>query len=239
MNKAIIAATAAAMVTALATGAMTPNEMKSLAARMEPMTTAEADSLAASLLTSPEELTEVTGVARDVLFDPESPDFNERIYGSFARAAASSPHASMTQQALAEWEAYAVGLNAPGTPATDFKVKQLSGEQSTMRALTAGKPVMLYFYNPDCRHCAETMKRLRGHAMPAPVYAICIDATEKRWRDTSDALPQEWTALLDMSDVQSEELYIFLSTPAIYLLDADGNVTAKNPPVNTLINPQP
>lgn len=208
--------------------AASPEAFRQSVELMEHASEAQADSIAASLLTSPEELEAVSFMARDSLFTVGSPWHNERIYASFARAIMASPIASVYQRSLAEWELSTIALNAPGTPAADFRVLPLQGPESTMRELTAGTPHMLYFYNPDCRHCSQVMQQLRALTLPCPVLAVCVEATEQRWRDTADALPDGWIPALDLTDVQDSELYIFQSTPAIYMLDAEGRVTAKN-----------
>lgn len=219
----------------LTAAALTPAEFDSLISRMESMSVQQADSLATTLLTDADTLTALELMARDAIFNPERPDaINERVYASIARAIAASPLATATQRALADWEVHATELNAPGSEATDFTVMQLSGEKASMRAITSGRSAMLYFYNPDCRHCLQVLKQLQDKTMPAPVLAICVDSTEKRWRDTVGQLPTNWTPVLDITDVQAEDLYIFLATPAIYLLDSEGRVIAKNPQVNSL-----
>ncbi|MDE7388359.1 MAG: thioredoxin family protein [Muribaculaceae bacterium] len=188
----------------------------------------QADSIAASLLTSAADIADVGAMARDSLFTIDSPMHDEAAYAAFARAIIDSPHATTYQRSLAEWELSAIELNAPGSEAADFEVKPLHGSATTMRSMTAGKPHFLYFYNPDCRHCAEVMRSLRSVELPAPVLAVCVETTESRWRQTAGNLPQGWIPALDLTDVQDSELYIFLSTPAIYLLSADGRVLAKN-----------
>lgn len=215
--------------------AITPADFSKLVERLEALPRAQADSLVASMLTDAEALTDLEQTARELIFNSERPDdINERAYGPIARAIAASPLSTASQRAIADWEAHAVELNAPGTVAADFTVRRLGGGRTTIGELTAGAPAMLYFYNPDCHHCMETPKRLRGKTMPAQVFAICVDSTDKRWRDTAGQLPDDWVKLLDVTDVQAEDLYIFMATPAIYLLDADGRVTAKNPPIDTL-----
>lgn len=219
----------------LVAGAMNPDEFRLAVDEMRAMPVAQADSVAASMMTSQETLCEVTDLARDILFNPDSPEYDEAVYGSFARAEAASPFATPTQKALADWEVYALGMNAPGTAAADFSVRTADGRTSTMLAEAGGEPVMLYFYNPDCHHCEQTMKLLQDKPMPTRVLAVCVDSTEKRWSDTRGALPDGWTPLFDLSDVQGEDLYIFIATPSIYLLDESGTVTSKNPPVSSLI----
>ncbi len=220
---------------AMTARALTPAEFDSLVTRLESLPAHQADSLAATLLTDAASLTELEQTARNTIFNPDKPDkINERAYASIARAIAASPLATTTQRALADWEAHAAELNAPGDIASDFNVRLLSGKTSSMHELTAGQPAMLYFYNPDCRHCIEVLKLLHDRPMPAPVLAICVDSTEKRWRDTIGQLPSGWTPVLDITDVQAEDLYIFLATPAIYLIDSNGRVTVKNPSINSL-----
>lgn len=194
-----------------------------------------ADSIAATMMTSAEAITEVTDLARQRLYEADAPDYDETLYGSFARAIASSAQASDYQRAVAEWDVYCIGLNAPGSVAADFDVRQADGSVASISSLTRGEPTILFFYNPDCHHCLETMKLLDGHEMPARVFAVCIEAEPERWEATRGALPQGWMPLLDVTDVQDSELYIFNFTPAIYLLDANGIVAAKNPPAKTLL----
>lgn len=220
----------------LTAGALTPNGFKAVVADMQQMAESRADSLARSLIGSAAVLEQVMDMARELLFNPESDNFNEAVYSSFARAEAASEFASLTQRALAEWEVYAIGLNAPGSEAADFEVVTADGSESTMKAVAGGEPAILYFYNPDCRHCSQTLERLRGRRLPAKVLAVCVDSTRKRWEETRSALPADWIPLFDANDVQAEDLYVFIATPSIYILDADGTVTAKNPPLNSLTN---
>ncbi len=238
MNRPIatlILALSAATLTAQPTD---NREFELLVSQMKSMTSSQADSVARSLMTSAEDLTAIGNMARDLLFDVESDQFDEQLYGSFARAISDSPLASMTQKALAEWEVHAIELNAPGSKATDFKVKQIAGPTVNLSTLTTGKRSMIYFYNPDCRHCEATMEQLRDKQLPVTVFAVCVDALEKRWRDTCGALPEGWIPLFDATDVQAEDLYIFLSTPSVYLLDENGIVTEKNPTTEQILNLQ-
>lgn len=200
-----------------------------------PQATAMVDSVMARAEARPQSVEQLLYWAEYYFFAPTSEMESEQLFAPFARAAVASAHTPLERKAAAEWQLEAIALNAPGTPATDFTMELADGSTPTLSAVRGSAPLLLFFYDPDCRSCQSVQRRLADLPQDAVrVLAVSVEAPHSRWEQTRGALPQWWIRAYDLDDVQAEGQYVFRGLPSIYLIGADGRVELKNPSIDQL-----
>lgn len=164
-------------------------------------------------------------------------DSNEALYGQYLSAALATGKLSDSDAQKAEWILdYYIHKNAPGTTAADFRFATTERSENDLHAFLLGEPLIMIFYDPDCRHCSEVIKQLAP--LQGNVLAVCVDSTPQRWEQTRDALPPNWIKAYDRTGILDRDLYSVRALPSIYLLDGERNVILKNPAPDTLLQQQ-
>lgn len=132
--------------------------------------------------------------------------------------------------------------NRPGTVAADFSFDLREGGTSTLGA-ARGVPVLLMFYEPDCENCKQVEKQLaasqglhdalrRGDLRFIAVY---VGDNRNLWQSHAKTLPADWTVGIDADmTVDNDDLYTIPATPTFYLIDSEGKVLLKDPPLPRL-----
>lgn len=200
------------------------------------------DSLVARVRADGESLSVLCGLAGKYLYEQDSPAYDEEYYLLFADAFMKTPLPGRERARLLAQREAAL-KNRVGAPAADFSYETPTGERARMSETGRGKPLLLLFYDPDCGHCWEVMEQLRsmeplcrtdgrGELEVLAVYAGYDD--RQAWRKTLDRLPAGWTAGYDDGTIYTEDLYVPRRMPAIYLLDRERRVVAKDPPPDRL-----
>ncbi len=181
-------------------------------------------------------------LAGDYLYGQDSPVYNEEHYLLFADAFMKAPLGT-GEKARLQARREAARKNRAGTAAADFTYETPAGERVRMTETGKGRPLLLLFYDPDCEHCMEVISALhamepirrmaeRGELAVLAVYAGYDD--RQAWRQALDRLPAEWTAGYDNGTIYAENLYVLRRMPAIYLLDAERRVVARDPSPESL-----
>lgn len=163
-------------------------------------------------------------------------DRDEERFGEFLRAALASGKLSDDDAATARWMLHdIIEVNSPGTAAADFRFGTPDKSENTLHTYLPGKPLAVIFYDPDCEHCKEVIAELSGLGSLIDVLAVCIEATQKRWEQTRDALPADWVKAYDRTGVIANDVYPIRVLPSLFLLDGGRKVTLKNPSPAKLI----
>lgn len=176
-------------------------------------------------------------VAEHYLDDPNSPMRSEELYIYFLREWI---NASESEEGVLERAKHRLGeamKNRRGERATDFRLVRRDGvESSLLKELGEGETLVM-FYDPDCEQCKEIKMELASTPLPAGVKVIAIDVTgdRKRFEATKGEMPDSWTVGFDLEGIEDDEKYVFRAMPTFYVLDADGTVLLKDPPVETII----
>lgn len=171
--------------------------------------------------------------ADSLYFTAAGPEECEALYACFARAAITRLTDPTGLETL-QWQLNDVcAVNAEGSPAADIRLRLASGHDVSLRNFLPGQPLLLFIYDPLCRHCLETIRELKDIDMT--VLALCTEAPYETWVDTRASLPPRWIAAFDLEDLPQSERFVLRSMPQVYLLDGERNVVLKNPSLKHLL----
>lgn len=178
----------------------------------------------------------LSGVSEKYLFDANSPYRDDESYISVLNAVLANP-------ALDEWERVRpqeqlrMSLkNRVGNPATDFRYTLSSGASGSMYGVRAPY-TLLFFNNPGCPACAQTMAQLMASEYltglvadgTLAVLAVYPDRDLAEWRDHTADFPANWINGYDKSvTIKTDELYDLKAIPTMYLLDRSKKVMLKD-----------
>lgn len=171
--------------------------------------------------------------AEKYLWEPDSPLCDDGYYMLFLERVLRCPALDRCEKLRPAYRLEAARRNRVGSTAADFVYTDRSGHPHTLHD-TRGE-LLLLFYDPDCDHCMETIASLRRLATlqravgsgRLTVLALFADGDSASWH--TPALPEGWIDGLDATGVQERGLYAFKRLPALYLLDRDKRVLAKEP----------
>lgn len=162
-------------------------------------------------------------------------DTDEARMAELLRAALATGKLSDSERSTAEWMLHDVcEVNAVDSIAADFRFATPEAAENRLLSFRPGEPLLLMFYDPDCRHCREVIAQLGEMSGLPQVLAVCIETSADRWEQTRDALPASWIRAYDRSEVLANDIYIIRSMPSVYLLDGNRRILLKNPSVDQL-----
>ena len=156
------------------------------------------------------------------LYTPGSPMQSEEHFIPFLEELARTPILDDTEKSRPRFLLSAARKNRPGTTAADFAYHTAEGRRQTLHTTPSAPLLLLLFYNPDCRHCQETMARL--HADPL------IRESLQNNRLTLLAIDVEANP-----GITDRELYILPTMPTLYLLDGEKRVILKETKVDSVL----
>jgi len=129
---------------------------------------------------------------------------------------------------LAAAPALAVKIN---TPAPDFTLNDLQGQQVTLSAYR-GKVVLLNFWSTSCPPCVAEIpslvslhRELKGQGLV--VLGIALDATEKPVRELVSRLKADYPNLMDSNKDVYFDTYGLFGQPVSVIMDRTGVVREK------------
>jgi methylamine dehydrogenase accessory protein MauD len=113
-----------------------------------------------------------------------------------------------------------------GTPAPDFSLRDLQGEEVTLDSLYApGRPVLLLFIDPDCEPCDDLLPEVRSwqeeHAGEFTVVPISRGASEESRAKASE---HGLGGVLVQEDWEVSKIYQVHGTPSAVLVRPDGTI---------------
>jgi peroxiredoxin len=122
--------------------------------------------------------------------------------------------------------------NPLGEPAQDLFLQDSRGRSVNLLKGNA-KHTVIYFYSPDCPVCEASTADIKAmssllHKKGVRVVAVYTGTDGLRFKKNCRKLPLSWTKLWDGGHYsQMHDKYNLTAVPAIYLLDKDKNVVAK------------
>ena len=180
--------------------------------------------------------------ARKQLYTRGAPNYNEPAFTLWLRELVVSPHISDADRTRYKYLLEAAEKNAPGKKASDFSFVDRSGRPHSLLSLPAAQYTLLIFYDPDCETCHDIINTVRndtklmGPVNAGQVRVLLVDVADDKEAFASDAsaLPAKWTVGFDTSSITDSEIYVFDTTPTIYLLDRDYRVILKDATIDEL-----
>ena len=174
-------------------------------------------------------------LAEKYLYERDSPMFREEYFILFLEEIVRSSVLSDEEKIRPAYLLEAAKKNRPGMSATDFAYLTRDGKRTTLRR-TPGERLLLIFYDPDCRHCAEVMKELSANTLfrqqtdegKLTVLALYADGDRMVWDRTKNDLPPGWTVGFGIGDIRKKELYVLPTMPTLYLLDREKRILLKD-----------
>ena len=186
----------------------------------------------------------VDEVAESYLFASESPVYDEEYFIIYLRALLDAGGLDEMQRIRPLFMLEEASKNRVGRKAADFEVVTRDGCESSLSELCADSPLtLLIFVDPDCETCAETVAVLNDDATingmidngSLKIMAVYGGDDRSSWDSAKGKYPSGWTVTNVKESGVADDLYVIGSYPAMYLLDNDAVVIAKNVTVDRLM----
>ena len=179
----------------------------------------------------------LTKTADDYLFNPNSPFYNEALYGLYLETMLGVLPQTDAVRSSYQFKLELVRRNNPGDRATDFVYYLPDGTRRTLAATsTKNDRLLLVFYDPECETCHEVLQQMAADASLAAavqsgrlsVLAVYTEGNEEAWRKALPDMPRGWTVGTDCEAVKQGALYYLKAMPSLYLLDGQKRVLLKD-----------
>jgi len=125
---------------------------------------------------------------------------------------------------------YATELLAPGTPAPEITLEDVSGNTVSLSSFQ-GRPVVLVFWAswcPDCRAEVPALKELRAAHPEVAFVSVSFDRTREAFESYVKDNGMDWTQLFDPTGMKSSPVgaaYHIKWIPSMYLIAPDGTIS--------------
>lgn len=182
-------------------------------------------------------------LADSYLYNPNSPYYNEPLYGAYVQAMLQALPADDAQRSALDFKRKLLERNNVGTRATDFTYYLPDGRRGSLYGTVAkGGWLVLVFYDPECGSCHKALQQMAADPALAAavnegrlsVLAVYTEGNDKAWRKGLAEMPEGWTVAADREQVKEQALYDLKALPSIYLLDGAKNVVLKDVGVEAL-----
>lgn len=179
----------------------------------------------------------LTKTADDYLFDPNSPFYNERLYGMYLEALIGVLPQTDAMRSVYQFKLELARRNNVGDKAADFAYYLPDGSRRTLAATPVKNDrLLLLFYDPECESCHEVLLRMAADATLAEavragklsVLAVYTEGNDEAWRKTLPDMPRGWTVAADREAIKAGSLYDLKAMPSLYLLDGRKRVVLKD-----------
>ena len=176
-------------------------------------------------------------MADDYFYNPNSPFYNEHLYGMYLEALIKEFPKGEAQVSRFSFRLNLLKRNNPGDRATDFTYYLPDGNRCTLAATPVkGDRLLLVFYDPECESCHAVLGQMTASAALAKavqtgrisVLAIYTEGNEEVWRKALPDMPEGWTIGADHEAVKTGALYDLKAMPSLYLLDGQKKVLLKD-----------
>lgn len=177
------------------------------------------------------------GLYEKYLYEPSSPFCNEEWLLPVLEVVTHSSVPDEVDKIRPAYLLEQIRKNRTGEPATDFAYTLADGQTGTLYGVDSDC-LLLFFYQPDCHTCQETMEEMAASEVlrekiaegQLTVLAVYPEADREVWRNHLQDIPPSWMNAYDESGrLQEEELYDFKVFPTLYLLDKAKEVILKAP----------
>ena len=180
-------------------------------------------------------------------YDPNSPVLDEEMYLRALDGILACKSLSDTDKMQYEYQHRICSLNRTGTPASDFKFRQMAaGGKMKDGSLydIKGDYTLIFFNNPGCHACGEILEAIVNSPVKemvsngkVKVLAMYIDEDLKAWKENRSKFPQEWIYAHDHNMIlRDNNIYGLRAIPSMYLLDKEKRVILKDAPVGKVIS---
>lgn len=179
----------------------------------------------------------LTQTADDYLFNPNSPFYNEGLYGMYLEALLSKLPQTDAMRSAYRFKLELVRRNNVGDKATDFVYYLSDGSRHTLAATPVkSNRLLLMFYDPECESCHEVLLQMAADTALAEavrtgklsVLAVYTEGNDEAWRKALPDMPEGWMVGTDREAVKGGALYDLKAMPSLYLLDGQKTVLLKD-----------
>lgn len=179
----------------------------------------------------------LTQTADSYLFNPNSPFYNEALYGMYLEALLGKLPKTDAMRSAYRFKLELVRRNNVGDKATDFTYYQPDGTRCTLATTPVKNDrLLLMFYDPECESCHEVLLQMAADTALAEavragklsVLAVYTEGNEEAWRKALPDMPECWTVGTDREAVKTGALYDLKAMPSLYLLDGSKTVLLKD-----------
>lgn len=185
----------------------------------------------------------LTQTADDYLFNPNSPFYNEGLYGMYLEALLSKLPQTDAMRSAYRFKLELVKRNNVGEKATDFVYYLSDGTRRTLATTPVKNDrLLLMFYDPECESCHEVLQQMVSdkalaemvQAGKMSVLAVYTEGNDEAWRKSLPDMHQDWTVGTDREAVKTGALYDLKAMPSLYLLDGQKRVILKDATYETV-----
>lgn len=179
----------------------------------------------------------LTQTADDYLFNPNSPFYNEGLYGMYLEALLGKLPQTDAMRSAYRFKLELVRRNNVGDKATDFTYYQPDGTRRTLATTPVKNDrLLLMFYDPECESCHEVLLQMAADTALAEavragklsVLAVYTEGNDAAWRKALPDMPEGWMVGTDREAVKTGALYDLKAMPSLYLLDGKKTVLLKD-----------
>lgn len=179
----------------------------------------------------------LTKTADDYLFNPNSPFYNEALYGMYLEALLGKLPQTDAMRSAYRFKLELVRRNNVGDKATDFVYYLSDGTRHTLAATPVkNNRLLLVFYDPECESCHEILGQMAADTAlteavqtgKLSVVAVYTEGNKAAWRKALPDMPEGWTVGTDREAVKTGALYDLKAMPSLYLLDGQKTVLLKD-----------
>lgn len=179
----------------------------------------------------------LTQTADDYLFNPNSPFYNEGLYGLYLETMLGVLPQTDAMRSAYRFKLELVKRNNVGDKATDFTYYQPDGTRRTLATTPVKNDrLLLMFYDPECESCHEVLLQMAADTALAEavrtgklsVLAVYTEGNDEAWRKALPDMPEGWMMGTDREAVKTGALYDLKAMPSLYLLDGKKTVLLKD-----------
>ena len=170
-----------------------------------------------------------------VLHDPNSPMRSDEKYIPVLQAAVASPFYDEYER-MPYHDLYVAMQNRVGRKANDFTYTLASGHSRRMSDVESDY-LLIFISNPGCEMCRGVREQIMASPMlnqlvergTLKILVLYPDSDLQAWRDHLSDYPVSWINAYDKDQtITRERLYDLKAIPALYLLDGEKRVMAKD-----------
>lgn len=183
-------------------------------------------------------------MADDYLYNPNSPFYNEALYGQYLEALLNTLPADDVRRSTFDFRLKLLKRNSVGQVATDFAYYLPGGERRTLAATPVKNDrLLLVFYDPECESCHAVLGQMAANrglaeaveAGKLSVLAVYTEGNDAAWRKALPDMPAGWMVGSDREAVKNGALYDLKAMPSLYLLDGQKRVLLKDAPFESIM----
>lgn len=171
-----------------------------------------------------------------VLHDPNSPLRSDEKYIPVLEAAIASPFYDEYERMPYQHDLLVAMQNRVGRTANDFTYTLASGRSAQMSSIKA-EYLLIFMSNPGCEMCREVREQIMASPMlneliergTLKILVLYPDRDLQAWQEHYNDYPSSWINAYDKEmTITRERLYDLKAIPALYLLDSEKQVMAKD-----------